>query len=106
MTARFFDIPMKPSQAQKVAVVLSGSTYNLTFSWCYPAQFWVVEIADVTGTVIASGVPLVTGHGLLEQLGYLGIVGDLLVQTEGDADAVPTFDSLGDTGHLYYVTPS
>jgi hypothetical protein len=43
---------------------------------------------------------------LLEQFAYIGIVGEFVVQTTNDVDAVPTFLNLGGAGNLYYVVQS
>ena len=88
---------------QKLSVSLNGTAYQVTLHWCAPSACWVADIADQGGDPIVSGIPLVTGSPLLEQYAYLGIPGDLFVQTDFDAYAVPTFDNLGKTSHLYFV---
>ncbi len=70
-----------------------------------PEGGWVLDIADVDGNPIAFGLPLVTGHDLLGQYAYLGIAGELVVQSDADIYAPPTFDNLGTESHLYFVTP-
>lgn len=87
---------------QKFAVSLGGVGYQFRVTWCQPSNCWVLDISDASGAPIANGLPFITGAGLLEQLQYLGIPGELLVQTDNDADAVPTFDNLGTLGRLYY----
>ena len=102
------EIPTAP-QPQTFQISLSGTFYQLTIHWCDPAQCWVMDIADQNLNAILNGVPLVTGHDLLEQFAYLeiGPPGSFMeVQSDFDIDAVPTFASLGSTGHLYYVTPA
>ena len=49
--------------------------------------------------------PLVPGVDLLAQYRYLGFTGSLVVQTDNDPNADPTYDSLGQTSQLYFVTP-
>lgn len=105
MTANAYEIPIQPGTAQKFSVQLSGVGYNFHLYWNDPAQNWVLDISDVDGNPIAFGIALVTGSNLLEQYNYLGFVGALIVQSDNDYDLVPNFTSLGDTGHLYYVTP-
>jgi hypothetical protein len=102
MTA--FEVPLVPSKPQKVTVSLAGVPYQLTVRWCAPAAAWMLDIADANDNPILSGCLVVTGADLLEQYGYLGIGGKLIAQTDHDLFAVPTFDNLGDTGHLYFVT--
>lgn len=95
---------MVPRQPQRAAISLSGTGYQLRTTWCAPAACWMLDIMDQGGNPLVQGVPLITGSGLLEQYAYLGITGELLVQTDNDPDAVPTFDSLGVLGHIYYVS--
>ena len=92
------------AQPQRFRVSLVGVTYQLTVRWSPPAQAWMLDVATSAGAAVASGLPLVTGADLLEQLGYLGIDGQLIVQTDSDTDAVPTLANLGTNGHLYFRT--
>ncbi len=96
-----FEIPLTP-QAQTFSVG-SGSTYNLRVTWCEPAACWILDISDADNIPMVEGIPLVTGVDLLSQYEYLGIGGALVVQTDSDPASVPTYTSLGSTGHLYYV---
>jgi hypothetical protein len=89
--------------AQQFSVSLGGTAYQFKLRWCAPADCWIANISDQDGVAILCGVPLITGAGLLEQFRYLGIPGELLVQTDTDADAVPTFDNLGLTSHLFFI---
>jgi len=66
-------------------------------------QAWVLDIADVSSDPIVQGIPLVTGCDLLAQYAYLGIPGQLVVQTDGSPDTMPTYANLGTNSHLYYV---
>lgn len=102
MTA--FEVPLSP-KAQSFAISLLGVTYNLTFTWNAPSQAWLVSIADVNNVPLVDSIPLVTGADLLAQYGYLGIGGKLIVQTDNDPAAVPTYANLGSTGHLFFVAP-
>lgn len=103
MTATAFEIPLSP-QAQSKQIALAGITYGLTVTWCGPAACWTLAIDDVDGNRLVGGVPLITGADLLEQYAYLGIGGSLICQTDTDALAVPTYDNLGVTAHLYFIT--
>jgi len=103
MSVQAFDIPLSPSAAQKFSVSLSGAVYTMQVRWNDASQCWVLDILDSTNKAILQGVPLVTGCNLLGEFAYLGIAGQLIVQTDNDAFAVPTFANLGSTGHLYYV---
>lgn len=88
---------------QSVQISLSGVVYRLTIMWNAEAACWVLDVADINGVPILSGVPLITGADLLAQYEYLGIGGQMQVQTDNDTFAVPTFDNLGTLGHLYYL---
>jgi len=73
--------------------------------WNTPASCWVADLANDDGVPVARGIPLVTGCDLLAQYGHLGLGGQMFVQTDHNADAVPTFSNLGSTGHLYFTAP-
>jgi hypothetical protein len=97
-----FKIPVVPSQNQRLTIVLSGLQYDIVFRWNAFSSAWNMDVSDPSGNPQALGLPLITGADLLAQLAYLGIGGQMIVQSDGVTDAVPTFDSLGSTGHLYY----
>jgi hypothetical protein len=97
-----YEIPLTPTP-QSFSIALGGVTYKMTVVWVVGCG-WVLNIADANGVSIVNGVPLVTGVDLLDQYAYLGFTGSLVVQTDHDADAVPTFDNLGLTSHLFFVT--
>ncbi len=99
-----YEIPITPSTNQTFSVTLNDTVYQLTFQWRAAFELgWVLDIASEDGTSLVSGIPLVTGVDLLAPYGHLGIGGSLYVATDGDQDAVPTFSSLGDTSHLYWI---
>lgn len=102
MTA--FEIPFVPSKPQTVTVSLVGVFYRFTVRWNQPANCWMLDIADSSGDDLATGIAMITGTDLLGPYKYLDIGGQLIAQTDHDTFAVPTFDNLGDTGHLYFVT--
>jgi hypothetical protein len=101
MTA--YEIPLS-AKPQAFSIALGGVTYKMTLRWNVPAAAWMLDIADATGNLMVGSIPLVTGVDLLGQYAYLGFTGQLVVQTDNDPDAVPTFDNLGSTGHLYFIT--
>lgn len=86
-------------------ITLNGTVYTINIRSNVPGEFWYMDIADVQGNSIICGIPLVTGSNLLEQYAYLGIGGELIVQTDHDPYANPTVFNLGINSHLYYVTP-
>lgn len=92
-----------PALPQKFGVSLNGTAYNITLHWCDPAACWILDLADQNNNPLITGIPLVTGLSLLGQYGYVGVPGDMFVQTDTDAFEVPTVDSLGLTSHLYFA---
>lgn len=98
-------IPLQTGVPQKFSIILSGTTYQLTFLYRDIDQGgWFVDIDDNAGNPIVHGIPLVTGANLLEQYAHLGFAGGLFVQTINNPDAVPTFSNLGADGQLYWAT--
>lgn len=102
MAETAFEIPLI-SSPQTMSVQLSGTTYNLEIRWNQISQYWVLDIYDQNDNLIVGGLSLVTGGDLLASYRYLGFVGSLMVQTDTDTLAAPTFTNLGSTSHLYYL---
>ncbi len=100
-----YEIPTIPA-AQTFLIGLAGQSYRLTLAYREADDLggWILDIADNEGAPLLSGIPLVTGSDLLAPYAYLGFGGSLLVFTEGDADAVPTYTGLGSESRLYFVT--
>lgn len=98
-----FLIPLQVGTPQLLTTTLNGVQYQLNIYWNDPQQAWNVDLLDANGNPILQAVPLVTGANLLSQFKYLGIGGQLVVQTTNNASAVPTFQNLGDTGNLYFL---
>jgi len=101
------EIPTIPAP-QTFTIALNGTTYTIRLTWCIPAQCWMMDIADQGDTPIALGIPLITGADLLAQLAYLSIGngGAMVVQSDNDPALVPSFTTLGSTGHLFFVSPN
>lgn len=101
----FYEIPLSAAN-QRFSITLGETEYLLTVTWRAASEAgWTLDIASYAGTPIVMGIPLVTGADLLEQYCHLAIGGGgaLYVATSGDADAVPTFSTLGSTCRLYWV---
>ena len=99
-----FEIPTNP-QAQTFTVSLAGVTYTLTIKWNSFANCWILDISDINGNAIVGGLALVTGCDLLWPFKYLLFGGALNVETDHAISVVPSYTTLGSTGHLYFVTP-
>lgn len=98
-----YEVPLS-SKAQEFVISLNGTSYKLTFTWNRALSNWVMNMAKEDGTPVLCGVPMVTGTDLLAQYQYLGIGGALVVQTDYDPAATPTYENLGTDSHLYFVT--
>jgi len=103
MAQQYFEIPLRAEQ-QKIGITLGETSYFLVVTWCDPQQYWVMDILDDAETRLVGGIPFITGANLLAQYEYLGIPGSMVVQTDTDALAVPTYENMGSTAHLYYIT--
>lgn len=102
-TLTIYEIPLTPTP-QRFGITLQQVTYVMRVTWAdAPGGGWVLDIADTNDVPIVNGIPLVTGANLLAGYEYLGLSGSLVVQTDHDTDALPTFDNLGLTSHLYFV---
>lgn len=100
-----YEIPLRPSQAAIFTITLADILYNmrLTYDAAQDGR-WILDIGDANQIPLVAGIPLVTGVDLLAQYRYLGFGGSLVVTTDRGAGEVPTFDGLGVTSHLYFVT--
>lgn len=96
-----FLVPNSP-QNEKFQIILSGLQYVLNFRWNKFSAAWILDVDDANENPLVAGVPVITGADLLAQLEYLGIGGQLIAQSDGITDAVPSATSFGVTGHLYY----
>ena len=98
-----FEIPLTPTP-QRFTITMAGKEYALKVRW-NPAMTtgWVLDIGSPTAGAIVSGIPLVTGDDLLAQYPDKGFGVQLIVQTDHDTDAVPTFDNLGETSNLFFI---
>lgn len=100
-----FQIPLT-NVPQLFQINLAGVDYNLICRWNDAIEAgWIMDIADtLTDTTLMTNIPLVTGTDLLSGLEYLGIQGQLYVQSDADAFAVPTLTNLGIESQIYFVT--
>lgn len=99
----YYEIPLS-ADPQTFNIALAGTTYGFNVQWNVQNASWIIDIADASGNPIVSGIPMVTGADLLEQYAYLGFQFALVAQTDNAPDVVPTFETLGQTSHLYAIT--
>lgn len=98
-----FKIPLTP-EPQTFFISLAGVKYRLTLRFRAATDAgWVLDIADAQGAPLVEGIALVTGTDLLAPYAYLGIGGKLVVRSDADPDAVPTFANLGVGSQLYFA---
>lgn len=98
-----YEIPLSPDP-QSFSITLGATEYRLSLLYLDTEEGgWLLDIGDTNGNAIVNGIPLVTGHDLLEQYAHLGFAGTLTVSTDADPDAVPTFDNLGLASHLFFT---
>ncbi len=103
--ATTWEFPLLP-QPQQMQIQLGAVEYIVRFGWCdSPESGWFIDIADVNGNAILQGLALTAGENVLQQFEYLGIPGEIRVQTDGDELVEPTFDNLGSNGKVLFVTP-
>lgn len=99
-----YEVPLTPTP-QKFFIQLGATTYRFTMSWNNaPNGGWILDIASNQDVPILYGLALVTGANLLAQYDYLDFDGGLVVQTDYNKNAVPTFQNLGVQSHLYFLT--
>jgi hypothetical protein len=97
-----YEIPLIPSP-QTFQLTLDNISYQMQVVWNWVMQAWVLDIYDIQGDALVLGIPMVTGADLLEQYAYLGFTGKLVVESDQDTLAPPTFTNLGLLAHLYYL---
>lgn len=100
-----FEFPLSPN-AQQMTVPIGERELTFRFAWAdSPDGGWFMDISSLDGTPLARGLPLTAGENILQQLDYLGIGGEIRVQTDADPLVEPTYDNLGLNGRVLLVTP-
>lgn len=106
MATTYYEIPLTPN-AQQFFITLGPTQYVMTLIYRDTIEGgWVLDIADAAGVPIVQGIPLVTGADLLAAYPDKNFSGKLLVATDGDGSAVPTFANLGTASHVYFAVTS
>lgn len=87
--------------------IMDGLEYSVQMLWNDASTSWYISIADYTGTVIISGVRLVSEYPLLTIYNSQDVPAGMLVcrQLSGSSIVSPTRDSFNDGTHeLVYLT--
>ena len=99
-----YEIPLSPTPQTFTVALPSGRAVQMRLIYQFnDDDCWLLDIADVDGSLLLAGVPLVSGADLLEQYGYLGLGVRLFVTTDGDLAEPPHWWNLGLVGgaHLW-----
>ncbi len=100
-----YDFPLRP-EAQQMQITLATVEYSIRFGWCdSPDGGWFMDISSVDGLPLVLGLPLTAGENVLQQSDYLGFPGEIRVQTDDDPLVEPTYDNLGTSGRVLFITP-
>jgi hypothetical protein len=97
---RYYTIPLTP-EPQSYAIVLAGKEYRLTVRWMEADEGgWLLDIEEPEQAApILMGLPLITGCDLLGQFTYLGLGGQIWVDSELPA----RLDNLGTEVDLVFA---
>jgi hypothetical protein len=99
-----YEVPLT-AEPQKFSIALAGVNYQMILKWNVSANCWILDIYTEAGISMLTGIPLITGTDLLAQYRYLNFGGSLICESAFDINAVPTFENLGSTSHVYFVVP-
>lgn len=96
-------LPFTNDPAQTVTVQLGTRSLTFDLQWNDRRGWWTMSITDApSSTILIQGVPLVLGSDLLRAYD-LGI-GHFLTFDESGTGTEATFDSLGVTTNVYWLT--
>lgn len=98
-----FRIPLV-NGSQRFTIALGGITFQLSLSWCTAGAVWLVSIADYLGNPLVSSLPLVLGVDLLAPYPELAFPGKLVAYNGPETTNAASYEDLGVSGELYFVT--
>lgn len=85
-------------------VTLDGATFTLSFLFNAREGFWYLDIFDLQGNRIRSGIKIVINFPLLRLIASLDAPpGELIAVDPTGADLEPGLTDLGDAATLVYV---
>jgi hypothetical protein len=90
-----------PNQSLVINPMVDGTpiTLTLVLDFNEMAQYWVMAIFDVTGDLLLSSIPLITGSypaaNILGQYGYMGIGAAYIINASNSTLDYPNNTDLG-----------
>lgn len=99
------EFPLRP-EAQQMTIELASVLYTVRFGWCdTPDGGWFMDLGTYEGAPLIQGLPLTAGEDVLQQFAYLGIGGEIRVETDGNSLVEPTYGDLGSNGKVLFIAP-
>jgi hypothetical protein len=100
---KLYELPLI-AQQQSLRISLGGVYYNISVEWNESSSNWNINLSDDNGLSILNSIPLLTCANILEQFDYLRLGGNLRITVDSDNTSNPTYNDLGQTSHVYFVT--
>lgn len=98
-----FQIPFS-NTPQSFNISLRGRLLTLVNRWNFIDSTWRVDISDaITFEDLILSIPLVTGINLLHQYKFVGLDGQIIVFTNSNIAAPPTYENLGVDSNVYFM---
>ena len=97
-----------PDQTLSVILKVDGKVLRLGLNIYFSemAQYWVMDISDVSGNLLLSSLPMITGDwpaaNILAQYGYLLIGSAFLINVGQVSDDYPNSTELGNSFSLLW----
>lgn len=108
MSYKIIPLTNNPNQKLSITLPVNGKniTLNLTVRYNTMANYWVMTIADKTGTILADSIPIIAGEypaaDILGQYQYLGIGSAVVVNASNTDLDIPNDVSLGVDHYLVW----
>lgn len=96
-----FKMPLR-NVPQRFGIHLLEQDYFMETSWNDMGQNWEISLFNESKEPVITDIPLVSGADLLRQHKHL-LPAIMVCYTQGDSNAVPTFENLGKDSNLYFV---
>ena len=97
------EVPTNP-RSETFLITLAGVQYKITLRWVNTIETgWLMDVAKGDGTPLVNGIAVVSGIDLLGQYPQYNFGGKLGVFVSGDPTGVPTYETLGNEGKLYFI---